>query len=578
MNTSISAGPPNNRDAEIVTTTREAGSPEHPLNNVRDAKISELSLINDERQPLIGKTIQKIISTGFMDIEPVVDEVITNLKSPCGNKRFRLENRRVHLTYHYHFDPVKYLDCINEYIKPNKVTVYCIAREFGKNKGSDSAHPHTHVALEFSKTLRVTCSRFFDYLDYLRTDANPHPFIKKVSYVKHWKHICSTYLSKETVPFTNYTDSSGFVSYEELQECKTKSDVLKAMRDNGVPMKEAGPYVTAFELIEKEKRDVEKPWKKWRPWQQFLINILDGNFHDPGERVVTWIYNEGGSIGKTQFSDYLADKYSGVKLTSQGVKNSLHSLKKEYDKKGGEIPIVIIDIAKADYIDRVYSLIEKLKSKRITSEKYDSSVMTFDKIPLVLVYSNIPPDIDRLSADRWMVHVPMFDGIDFEYTFEGNSAKKFNDMYINEELKTQKLAEKKGESYMPCVPFGQRNKIGIFNESLEFMPLVKRQTYWDRGMVPVLTMRSTPVGSTATLTEEPMDPELFERYKLWKDGSDGTAISAIPTEEEIAANAIRERESLIRKARKFGYTDDELKKEFPDITSEELAYKPSRFD
>jgi len=129
--------------------------------------------------------------------------------------------------------------------------------------------------------------------------------------------------------------------------------------------------------------------------------------------------------------------------------------------------------------------------------------------------------------------VPMFDGKDFEYTFEGNSGKKFHDMYISEELKTQKLAEQKGKSYMPCVPFGQRNKISIFNESLEFMSLDKRRTYWDRGMVPVLTMRSTPAGSTATLTEEPMDPELFERYKSWKDGCDGTAISAIPTPEEI---------------------------------------------
>jgi len=35
---------------------------------------------------------------------------------------------------------------------------------------------------------------------------------------------------------------------------------------------------------------------------------------------------------------------------------------------------------------------------------------------------------------------------------------------------------------------------------------------------------------------------------------------------------------MIRKCRRIGFTDDELKEEFPDITPEELAYKPSPYD
>jgi len=578
MNTPIIPGPPNNRDAEIVTTTREAGSPEHPLNNVRDAKFSESVLITDSSKPIMGNVVNKLLSIKPYEEEPISEDgILKDLPLATKNGKFRLSNKRIHLTYHYHFDPVKYLDCINEYIKPNKVNVYCIAQEFGKNKGSDSAHPHTHVALEFSKNVSVRNSRFFDYLDRPRTDVNPHPFIKKVSYMKHWKHICSNYLSKETVPYTNFIGESGVVSYEELRECKKSSDVLKVMNANGVKMEKAGPLIKAWEHIEKPSPPVEKPFKEWYPWQQYFTNILDGSFNAPGDRVVIWIYNEGGAMGKTKFSEYLVGKYGAFVLTTQNSRNGLHALKKRYDQTGN-MPAVIIDISRADYADRVYGLIEKLKSSQSTSEKYDSSVIDFDRVPLVFVFSNSPPDTSRLSADRWLVYVSQFDGKDFGYTFEGNSGKKFHDMYIDEELKMQKQAEEDGKSYMPCVPFGQRNKIDIFDDSLEFMSLDKRRTYWERGMNPVLMVESTVRGTRVTLTEKPMEPELFKRYKSWKDGCDGTAISAIPTPEEIAANAIRERESMIRKFRRIGYTDDELRKRYPDITPEELAYKPSPYD
>jgi hypothetical protein len=75
----------------------------------------------------------------------------------------------------------------------------------------------------------------------------------------------------------------------------------------------------------------------------------------------------------------------------------------------------------------VYDLIEKLKSQNITSTKYDSVNIYQPVSPPVIVFSNILPDIHKLSLDRWIILVNGILPDTIDYCFVGSLGKLFID-------------------------------------------------------------------------------------------------------------------------------------------------------
>ena len=59
----------------------------------------------------------------------------------------------------------------------------------------------------------------------------------------------------------------------------------------------------------------------------------------------------------------------------------------------------------------MYRILEDIKDGAATSSKYDSQVIKFKTPNIVMVFSNVRPDMKCLSADRWEVYVPREEGL-----------------------------------------------------------------------------------------------------------------------------------------------------------------------
>ena len=72
-------------------------------------------------------------------------------------------------------------------------------------------------------------------------------------------------------------------------------------------------------------------------------------------------------------------------------------------QKTGECPpIVIIDIPRCNGGFVSYQAIESIKNGIMVSTKYESGMVRFNK-PHLLIFANEPPNMEKLSKDRWVV-------------------------------------------------------------------------------------------------------------------------------------------------------------------------------
>lgn len=139
-----------------------------------------------------------------------------------------------------------------------------------------------------------------------------------------------------------------------------------------------------------------------RPWQRELLGLLAG---EPDDRTVIWVEDKEGGAGKTWFAKFLFAN-QGARLFAAGKLADLAFAWAQRQSK-----IVVIDIprsASQGLIDDCYAFAEGVKDGDIFSAKYESKCVISDPAHVVM-FSNSPPDRDRLSADRWR-HFKINDG------------------------------------------------------------------------------------------------------------------------------------------------------------------------
>lgn len=144
-----------------------------------------------------------------------------------------------------------------------------------------------------------------------------------------------------------------------------------------------------------------KPLKLISPTRGYQKQILDIIKEEPDDRSIYWFFGEG-NIGKTQFSKYLTAKHDAICLSGKGadVRNGIvdhienHSFPPE---------LVVFPIPKSyntDYLS--YEALENVKDMYFYSGKYKGG-MVIGNSPHLIVFSNNPPDREKLSPDRWKI-------------------------------------------------------------------------------------------------------------------------------------------------------------------------------
>lgn len=128
-----------------------------------------------------------------------------------------------------------------------------------------------------------------------------------------------------------------------------------------------------------------------RPWQSKIMDMLSSQ----SDRQVLWVCDPTGNSGKTYLSNVLEFKHNFQCFTGGKFADLAYAVDPE---RAG----YVIDLARCSEEFVCYNFMEQLKNRRVFSTKYDSGTKYLRSGKLV-VFSNFPPLLDKLSRDRWQL-------------------------------------------------------------------------------------------------------------------------------------------------------------------------------
>lgn len=128
-------------------------------------------------------------------------------------------------------------------------------------------------------------------------------------------------------------------------------------------------------------------------WQSMLLDVVAS---EPDDRAVHWIWSNKGQVGKSMFVRHLVMKHNAL-VVSGSVGSDVKYACAEF----GRPRLIVFDVPRdGGTVD--YRTLEEVKNGVFFSGKYESRAVVFD-YPHIIVFANFPPQLERLSADRWRV-------------------------------------------------------------------------------------------------------------------------------------------------------------------------------
>lgn len=131
-----------------------------------------------------------------------------------------------------------------------------------------------------------------------------------------------------------------------------------------------------------------------RQWQQDLNDRLR---HTPNPREIIFIVDRVGNQGKSWFARYFCELHDDAQIIIPGKKADMAYVAREDAKT------FIFDTPRSKQGEFVqYDFLEELKNGYFFSPKYESRIKKI-KTPHVVVCMNEYPDMEKLSADRYVI-------------------------------------------------------------------------------------------------------------------------------------------------------------------------------
>ena len=359
------------------------------------------------------KTISRDINTPTQSTESREDigEILFDARDPEDGPRFRIQNKKVHLTYATHIDPEEWLEWARN-TKELDIVKYSIVNETGEDD-----YEHTHILIAMSKIIQTTSVRYFDYVGL-------HPHIRAITNNTHWNRVVK-YHSKQNEPYTNIKSTN---LAQKIWAYDSESEMLE---DYVTSTKEVAG---ASMLWSKKKANYgEPPDVTWRPWQKQLRDELGT---DPDSRKIIWYWDPIGNSGKTFYSRY-AGMYDEAFITTGSNIYHLATTLQEAMSMSEALKIVIFNFTRQTETHKVYRGIENVKDGLVTSEKYKGKTMIFDP-PHIVVFANYIPCFEQFSLDRWCFRIISQDGMRVEKEWKSNNIRKWMKLWLRDEIKEVK--------------------------------------------------------------------------------------------------------------------------------------------
>lgn len=216
--------------------------------------------------------------------------------------------------------------------------------------------------------------------------------------------ICKKYVFQEETGESGTPHLQGYVHLLKKQRFNTIIPEIKEIH-----WEHCNNIDASIEYCQKEDTRTGKVYKfgfpkplklisELRPWQKEIDTLLK---KEPDDRKVYWYYDTVGNIGKSAFTKYCVAKYNALPINS-GKHSDLINMVFNYLEKNEELNCVIIDVPRNNGNHVSYTAIEDIKNGLIVNTKYETGCKLFNS-PHVIVFANEPPDLSKLSADRWII-------------------------------------------------------------------------------------------------------------------------------------------------------------------------------
>jgi hypothetical protein len=119
-------------------------------------------------------------------------------------------------------------------------------------------------------------------------------------------------------------------------------------------------------------------------------------------RSIYWFWESRGAWGKTVLATYMVDQMGAIVVSGKAA-DAGYAVQMYIEEHGTGPDIVIMDIPRtksACYIS--YESLENIKNGLFFSGKYKGNMVRFNR-PHLIVFANEPPEMERMSGDRWVI-------------------------------------------------------------------------------------------------------------------------------------------------------------------------------
>ena len=140
-----------------------------------------------------------------------------------------------------------------------------------------------------------------------------------------------------------------------------------------------------------------------RSWQEQALHLITS----PSERKIIWLTGRQGNEGKSWFQCYIEAYYGFHRVTRIDLRighaNICQVLKKQ---SLASIDIFLFNDSRSVAGDKLnfYRILEDIKDGLATTSKYNNDNIRFKTPNTLLVFSNIFPNTEKLSRDRWEIY------------------------------------------------------------------------------------------------------------------------------------------------------------------------------
>lgn len=216
------------------------------------------------------------------------------------------------------------------------------------------------------------------------------------------KKLGEYYVGEEICPTTQKKHLQGFVNFTKA--CRPIETIgIKSIHWE----KMKGSIEQNYEYCGKEGKvhtNMAGPYKIIDPMEGLTPNktqqqVLEWVNGPKDRRTINWICDDGNS-GKTTVAFHICLKHNAIMLSGKG--NDIKSGVASHVEKGRGLDIALFHFVRSQEQYISYEALECIKDGIFFNGKYESGMVKYNP-PIVIVLANFPPELDKLTQDRWNV-------------------------------------------------------------------------------------------------------------------------------------------------------------------------------